>query len=170
MAPIPKQMKAIQVTEFNKPYCLMTVSVLSDLWPYDLLVKVAVASYCHADSMVASGIFGTEISSTASHIESGTVILIGSNVSDFALGDRVMCGLPLHRCGACAMTAWDLKRVLGSTVLAWTAISECRLTAALLSMSRSIPDTRHYCHMGLVSYLRHHWLVRAERYGGVFRL
>ncbi|KAK9419032.1 putative Enoyl reductase (ER) domain-containing protein [Seiridium unicorne] len=101
MAPIPKQMKAIQVTEFNKPYVINTVSVPSELGPHDLLVKVAIASYCHTDSMVSSGIFGTELPVTGSHEGSGTVTLVGSEVSDFRPGDRVMCGLPLHPCGAC---------------------------------------------------------------------
>jgi D-arabinose 1-dehydrogenase-like Zn-dependent alcohol dehydrogenase len=38
---------------------------------------------------------------TASHEGSGTVVKLGTAVRDFALGDRVMCGLPLHPCGKC---------------------------------------------------------------------
>ncbi|KAI0120688.1 chaperonin 10-like protein [Xylariales sp. AK1849] len=101
MAPIPTQMKAIQVTEYHKPYVLNSVPVPSDLGPYDLLVKVAIASYCHTDSMVSSGVFGTSLPVTASHEGSGTVVLTGSSVSGLKPGDRVMCGLPLHPCGAC---------------------------------------------------------------------
>lgn len=102
MAPsIPKEMKAIQVVEYNKPYKLNTVPVPSDLAPTDLLVKVAVASNCHTDGMVQAGTFSTALPCTASHEGAGTVVAVGSEVSGFAPGDRVMCGLPLHPCGAC---------------------------------------------------------------------
>jgi D-arabinose 1-dehydrogenase-like Zn-dependent alcohol dehydrogenase len=94
-------MKAVQVTAYNKPYSLNTVPVPSDLRPTDLLVKVAVASHCHTDGMVQAGTFGTKLPVTASHEGSGTVVAIGSNVKDFSIGDRVMCGLPLHPCGKC---------------------------------------------------------------------
>ncbi|KAI1864612.1 hypothetical protein JX265_008336 [Neoarthrinium moseri] len=102
MPPIPQKMKAIQVTSYNKPYVLNTVPIPSDLGPHDLLVKVAVASYCHTDGMVSSGVFGTKLPVTASHEGSGTIIRTGSEAGDFKPGDRVMCGLPLHPCGACA--------------------------------------------------------------------
>jgi D-arabinose 1-dehydrogenase-like Zn-dependent alcohol dehydrogenase len=48
---LPKKMKAIQVVEFNKPYKINEVDVPTDLQPTDILVKVAVASNCHTDSM-----------------------------------------------------------------------------------------------------------------------
>ncbi|KAI0142521.1 GroES-like protein [Hypoxylon sp. NC0597] len=100
--PIPPQMKAIQVTSYNTPYKLTTVPVPT-LGPHDLLVKVAVASYCHTDSMVAAGTFHTPLPVTASHEGAGTVVAVGAEVqpSSFGLGDRVMCGLPLHPCGEC---------------------------------------------------------------------
>ncbi|KAI1417933.1 GroES-like protein [Hypoxylon sp. FL1857] len=98
--PIPAEMKAIQVTAYNEPYKLNTVPVPT-LGPRDLLVKVAVASYCHTDGMVASGVFHTRLPVTASHEGAGTIVAIGTEVkpSHFKPGDRVMCGLPLHPCG-----------------------------------------------------------------------
>ncbi|KAI1403345.1 GroES-like protein [Hypoxylon fuscum] len=105
---IPAKMKAVQITAFNAPYQLNTVPVPT-LGPHDLLVKVAVASFCHTDGMVTAGVFGTQLPCTASHEGSGTVVAVGhsdSSSSDddddgFKVGDRVMCGLPLHPCGAC---------------------------------------------------------------------
>ncbi|KAI3391001.1 hypothetical protein diail_8135, partial [Diaporthe ilicicola] len=99
---VPKEMKAIQVVEFNKPYQVNTVKVPdpSSLGPYDLLVKIAVASYCHTDSMIQSGVFGTALPVTASHEGAGTVVAAGSS-ADLKPGDRVMCGLPFHPCGKC---------------------------------------------------------------------
>ncbi|OTA92558.1 hypothetical protein M434DRAFT_74421 [Hypoxylon sp. CO27-5] len=53
--------------------------------------------------MVASGTFHTRLPVTASHEGAGTVAAIGSEVQaqSFRVGDRVMCGLPLHPCGNC---------------------------------------------------------------------
>lgn len=106
MAPpeIPETMQAIQVVEYNRPYRINTVPVPAALGPHDLLVKVAVASHCHTDSMVQAGLFSTKLPATASHEGAGTVVAAGSAVApaDFAFGDRVMCGIPLHACGACA--------------------------------------------------------------------
>ncbi|KAI0182083.1 GroES-like protein [Hypoxylon sp. FL1284] len=116
-ATIPDKMQAVQVTAFNKPYEIRTVPVPA-VGPHDLLVKVAVASYCHTDGMVAAGTFGTPLPTTASHEGAGTIAAIGSAVDPdaFLPGDRVMCGLPTAPCGECA---------------------DCR--------SSSASDTRQYC-------------------------
>ncbi|KAF2769228.1 GroES-like protein [Teratosphaeria nubilosa] len=106
MAPdIPKTMRAIQVTEFNKPYKINdSVPVPSALAPQDLLIKVAVASNCHTDGMVQAGIFGTMLPVIASHEGSGTVVAVGPEAekAGFKVGDRVMAGIPYHPCGKCA--------------------------------------------------------------------
>jgi propanol-preferring alcohol dehydrogenase len=94
-------MRAIQVTEYHKPYCINTIPVPSSLGPHDLLVKIAVASNCHTDSMVQNGVFGTALPLTASHEGAGTVVAVGEAVRNFSVNDRVMCGLPLHPCGSC---------------------------------------------------------------------
>lgn len=107
----------IKVVEFNKPYQLTTIPTPSPdtLGPYDLLVKIAVASYCHTDSMIRAGTFATPLPIVASHEGAGTVVAAGSealaagwragpvSVSEEAeeRGDRVMCGLPYRPCGRC---------------------------------------------------------------------
>jgi propanol-preferring alcohol dehydrogenase len=100
---VPERMKAIQVVEFNAPYQINEVDVPKDLQPTDLLVKIAVASNCHTDSMVQAGIFGTNLPCTASHEGAGTIVAVGDAAKErgFAIGQRVMCGLPLHPCGVC---------------------------------------------------------------------
>lgn len=97
---LPESMKAVQTIEYNTPYRLNEVPI-PKLGPHDLLVKVAVASHCHTDAMVAGGAFGTALPATASHEGSGTVVAVGGEVKNFQLGDRVMCGLPLHPCDEC---------------------------------------------------------------------
>ncbi|KAI0911040.1 GroES-like protein [Ustulina deusta] len=97
---VPSAMRALQITQFNAPYELRTIPV-PEPGPHDLLVKVAVAGYCHTDSMVAAGVFASRLPQTASHEGSGTVVAVGDAVSSFEIGDRVMCGIPLHPCGQC---------------------------------------------------------------------
>ncbi|KKY16792.1 putative zinc binding [Diplodia seriata] len=100
---IPDSMLACQVVEFNKPYKIHRIPVPKhSLGPHDLLVKIAVASLCHTDSMVLRGTFTPPLPCTASHEGAGTVALCGSDVTSFQPGDRVMCGLYLHPCSACA--------------------------------------------------------------------
>lgn len=98
---IPKEMLAAQVTEFNQPYKVHKVPVTSELGPYDLLMKVAVASLCHTDLMVSEGLMGTELPCNASHEGAGTVVGIGAEVSGFKAGDRVMAGILYQPCGTC---------------------------------------------------------------------
>ncbi|ROV88896.1 hypothetical protein VSDG_08909 [Cytospora chrysosperma] len=99
---VPKDMKAIQVVEYDKPYEINTIPVPNPqkLGPFDLLVKVAAASYCHTDSMIRSGTFDTALPIVASHEGAGTVVAAGP-MSEIKPGDRVMCGLPCHPCGKC---------------------------------------------------------------------
>ncbi|KAI1296340.1 GroES-like protein [Xylaria venustula] len=97
---IPSKMRALQVVKFNAPYEIRTIPV-PEPGPHDLLVKVAVASYCHTDSMVAAGKFDSKLPQTASHEGSGTIVAVGDSVTSFKIGDRAMCGLPLHPCGEC---------------------------------------------------------------------
>jgi propanol-preferring alcohol dehydrogenase len=66
-----------------------------------MLLKVAVASLCHTDSMVNAGKFPTKLPCTASHEGAGTVKAVGSEVVNFKIGDRVMAGLPKNPCGKC---------------------------------------------------------------------
>ncbi|KAK3116288.1 hypothetical protein LTR53_003540 [Teratosphaeriaceae sp. CCFEE 6253] len=100
---LPAKMKAIQVVEFKQPYKIQDVDVPADLQPNDVLVKIAVASNCHTDSMVQQGVFGAPLPQTASHEGAGTVVSVGAEAEKrgFKAGDRVMIGLPLHPCGKC---------------------------------------------------------------------
>jgi propanol-preferring alcohol dehydrogenase len=89
-------------SQFNKPYKVHKVPTPKDIGPNDVLVKVAVGSLCHTDSMVSSGIFHSDLPVTASHEGSGTVAAVGSSVKKFKVGDRVMCGIPYKPCHQCA--------------------------------------------------------------------
>ena len=51
--------------------------------------------------MVSAGIMGTKLPCIGSHEGAGTVVQLGSSVTDLKKGDRVMAGLPRNRCGHC---------------------------------------------------------------------
>lgn len=87
--------------QFNEPYKIHKVPTPESLGPYDVLIKVAVASLCHTDGMVSAGVMGTKLPCIGSHEGAGTVVRLGSSVTDFKEGDRVMAGLPRSRCGHC---------------------------------------------------------------------
>lgn len=71
------------------------------LKPFELLVKTVVASLCHTDLLVQEGMFGTRLPCTASHEGAGVVVTVGSSVTGFKKGDRVMSGLIINACGQC---------------------------------------------------------------------
>lgn len=47
------------------------------------------------------GILGTSLPCVASHEGAGTIVAVGSSVSGFKQGDRILCSLNYHRCGVC---------------------------------------------------------------------
>ena len=100
---IPESMQACQIIEFNKPHQIQTILTPSakDLKPYDLLLKVAVSALCHSDLEYLKGVFPIKLPVTASHEGTGTVIGMGSSVSHFKAGDRVVAGQTFNRCGDC---------------------------------------------------------------------
>jgi len=94
-------MLAVQVTEFHKPYEIRKVPTPTELKEHEILLKTVVASLCHTDGMVIEGKFPTELPCTASHEGTGVVQAVGSKVTNFKIGDRVMSGLPKNPCGKC---------------------------------------------------------------------
>ena len=100
---MPESMQACQIIEFNKPHQFKTIGTPSakELKPYDLLLKVAVSALCHSDLEYLKGVFPIKLPVTASHEGTGTVIGMGSSVTRFKVGDRVVAGQTFGRCGDC---------------------------------------------------------------------
>ncbi|OQV09351.1 hypothetical protein CLAIMM_13481 [Cladophialophora immunda] len=94
-------MQAVQVIALNKPYEVREVQTPCVLRPYDVLVKTVAASLCHTDLMVLEGLFPLNLPLTASHEGAGIVAAVGSAVTNFTVGDRVMSGQPINPCGQC---------------------------------------------------------------------
>lgn len=105
---LPGKMTAVQVVEYHKPWKINQVDTPSKIGEYDLLVKTAVASLCHTDSMVLEGMFPTGLPRTGSHEGTGTVVEVGSKVQGFKKGDRVMSGIPKGACNSCINCAGEI--------------------------------------------------------------
>ncbi|KAJ8131737.1 hypothetical protein O1611_g1890 [Lasiodiplodia mahajangana] len=74
----PKTMLAAQFTAYNNPYEIRTIPVPQDLEPFDVLIKVAIASHCHTDFNVCRGNWSSPLPCTGSHEGAGTVVAVGS--------------------------------------------------------------------------------------------
>ena len=57
--------------------------------------------------MVSAGVMRTKLPCVGSHEGAGTVVHLGSSVTEFKKGDRVMAGLPRNRCGHCRTCLGD---------------------------------------------------------------
>ena len=73
----------------------------TSLKPDEILLKTAVASLCHTDTMVNEGKFYTPLPCTASHEGTGVVVAVGDNAKDFKIGERVMAGIAMGFCHEC---------------------------------------------------------------------
>ncbi|KAF2395749.1 alcohol dehydrogenase, partial [Trichodelitschia bisporula] len=87
--------------QYGKPYEVHRVPTPRTLADHDILIKVAVASYCHSDTVAASGVFTTKLPIIASHEGTGTVVAVGPAVTNFKPGDRTIAALQRDRCGRC---------------------------------------------------------------------
>ncbi|KIL85218.1 alcohol dehydrogenase -like domain-containing protein [Fusarium avenaceum] len=101
----PPLMRAAVVEQFHGPWTVKEIPQPSPhiLGAHDLLIKVAVASFCHTDIMVLEGVFHDTPSGLAgSHEPSGTVVGAGSDASkDFSIGDRIIAIGVQGPCGDC---------------------------------------------------------------------
>ncbi|KAK5140820.1 hypothetical protein LTR04_002837 [Oleoguttula sp. CCFEE 6159] len=102
---LPETMLAAEVHEFNKPYTIHQVPTPKSLDPYDLLIRVAVASFCHTDALILSGgLESTPSGFSGSHEPTGTLYAMGSAAATlgFKLGNRVAAEGWRDPCGQCA--------------------------------------------------------------------
>jgi alcohol dehydrogenase len=72
--------------------------------PGELLVRVEAAGVCHSDLSVVDGNRPRPLPMVLGHEAAGTVVGVGSGVTDVAEGDRVVLVF-VPRCGACAACA-----------------------------------------------------------------
>lgn len=97
-------MKAWFLEEFKSPYKLHTDAPVPQVsGPYDILVKIDAASYCHTDAVLASGSYvnAGALPIVGCHEFAGTIIDSASET--FKSGDRIgIPGRSYRPCGECA--------------------------------------------------------------------
>ncbi|KAI0191094.1 GroES-like protein [Astrocystis sublimbata] len=103
---LPGSMKAQFLDAFNTAYALRTVPLPVMSSPYDVLVKVDAASYCHTDAVLAAGQmkpYPSNFPHVGCHEFAGTVVALPENpASDLKIGDRIgVPGRSFHPCGTC---------------------------------------------------------------------
>lgn len=70
--------------------------------PTDILIKIAVASFCHTDMLAIEGRMNGPPPITLSHEPTGTIVALGDDAKKtFAVGDRVASLLWYNPCGSC---------------------------------------------------------------------
>jgi len=107
---LPKTMKGLQITEFKKPYRFSEDIPVPKLErDTDVLIKIAVAGYCHTEMMVQNGEFeskmkavGNKLPLIPSHEGTGVIVAVGSRVSNLKVGDRVGTLAIGNPCGTCS--------------------------------------------------------------------
>ncbi|KAF2221514.1 putative alcohol dehydrogenase [Elsinoe ampelina] len=103
---LPETMKAHFLTAYNTPYTLRTVPLPSLSSPYDILIRVTAASYCHTDLVIAEGNMPPQppkFPHIGCHEFAGEVCSIpSSSACPLKLGDRVgVPGRSYLPCGEC---------------------------------------------------------------------
>lgn len=106
---LPVTMKAQHLDAFNTPYVLReNVPVPDPAHPYDLLIRVDAASYCHTDHVVATGEMAASRNASfplvGCHEYTGTVVKLpaDSSQTEIKIGDRVgVSSRAYHPCGKC---------------------------------------------------------------------
>jgi alcohol dehydrogenase len=89
-----------------RPYASSRPISVSDLeldppGPTELLIAVEAAGLCHSDLSVVDGIRPRPVPMLLGHEAAGRVVEVGQEVSDIAVGNRVVLTF-LPRCGSCA--------------------------------------------------------------------
>lgn len=74
--------------------------VVADPGPGEVLIRVHTTGICHTDVSWSTGNLYPQFPVTPGHETSGTVVAVGSAVTRFAEGDRVVVALT-HHCGHC---------------------------------------------------------------------
>ncbi|KAK0646790.1 chaperonin 10-like protein [Cercophora newfieldiana] len=103
----PPTMKAQTLTAFNTPYTPATLPTPLPTAPYDLLIRVSAASYCHTDAVLAAGQmppFPTSFPHIGCHEFAGTILSLPANsTSPYPVGTRLgVPGRSFHPCGTCS--------------------------------------------------------------------
>ncbi|KAI6370606.1 hypothetical protein MCOR25_004150 [Pyricularia grisea] len=98
---VPHNMKAAQISEYGKPYCI-TSKPVPTIRPHELLVRIHAAGFCHSDLQVLHGQFKSPLGMIPSHEPAGVIVQVGDRaLGSWQVGDRVGVLNFKNACGTC---------------------------------------------------------------------
>ncbi|MDJ0392915.1 NAD(P)-dependent alcohol dehydrogenase [Rhodococcus sp. G-MC3] len=107
---MPTTVKAYAATARDQPLTPTTIE-RRDVGPQDVRIDIKFAGICHSDIHTARGEWGeVAYPLVVGHEIAGTVAEIGSNVTKYAIGDRVGVGCMVNSCGECAQCLKGLQQ------------------------------------------------------------
>ncbi|KAH6900533.1 alcohol dehydrogenase GroES-like domain-containing protein [Thelonectria olida] len=107
---VPQMMKAAHITEFNKPYAVVTTEV-PRIKDHELLIRVHAAGFCHSDLQVLQGQFKCPLPMIPSHEPAGTIAQVGSKCAEsWKVGQRVGALNFKNACSRCSGCRLSLRR------------------------------------------------------------
>lgn len=94
-------MLAAVISKLGEPVSVQDIDI-DDPLPYEVLVRVVACGLCHSDlTMMRGQMLGlTYVPAVLGHEVAGTVVKVGSAVTEFAAGDHVV-GCSSRYCGVC---------------------------------------------------------------------
>lgn len=92
-------MRAAVLTSFDSP---LAVEKLQEppLGRHDVRVDIQASGLCHSDLSVVNGLLPVQLPMILGHEGAGTVVEVGADVHEVAVGDRVVLSF-VPQCGAC---------------------------------------------------------------------
>ena len=98
---MPITVKALQKTGPDQPFRVTTIE-RRDPRPDDVVIDIEAAGICHSDIHTIRNEWGeAHFPLTVGHEIAGTVAAVGSDVTDWKVGDRVGVGCMVDSCGTC---------------------------------------------------------------------
>lgn len=132
----------------SRPISISDVD-LDDPGPGEILVKIEAAGLCHSDLSVVDGNRVRPVPMLLGHEAAGRVVQLGDDVTDLAVGDRVVMAF-LPRCGEC-------KNCLTDGLLPCSVGSAANNDGVLLNdgrrLSRDGEEIKH--HLGVSGFASH---------------
>ena len=98
-----QKIRAAVYHEFGAPLVIEEINLRAPQ-SGEVQVDVHAVAICHSDISIADGSWGGSLPAVYGHEAAGVVSAVGPDVSDFALGDRVVVTL-IRACGTCPSCA-----------------------------------------------------------------
>ncbi|HEX3824460.1 MAG TPA: Zn-dependent alcohol dehydrogenase [Mycobacteriales bacterium] len=125
--------KAAVLTTVGGPQQVRDIE-LRELAPHDVHIRIAAAGVCHSDLSLATGVLAQELPAVLGHEGSGTVIAVGSDVTQVAADDHVVLNWapPCRVCWFCTSAQpWLCENALAAAAVSHATLDGTELFPGL---------------------------------------